>query len=385
MNIYILLAICCVVYGHTNDRLLRRRKRGAEGATGALDIVTNNAQPIHAEVKRENAEAVEKTLTLQPCSESQRKVVPSKIEPGVVFQVNSRIKRLQEDESISEENAQSNVESKPSNEDLINLRLGDVTRPISQNIPKLSNIKNILTSSIPIPVQLLLGDNQNQPNELNTKPNNTQDIEESNKNNNIDSNIVPTNIGRLAKKKIAKKINDDSENMEITDISRRSQAPNNLENNNSRNLVLENKLNNRNINTEKIISPENYNKEHLFDEAIIPLLKVLGNSLKISELDTTNSDNKQQKTLENKIPEEHKLSNILDDTKDLDNTDVMSAEKVTKILEEQNNLLKDILFKTLNFKNETNVDNEEKDTKKIHLILDINNSDAKENGKDFKR
>ncbi|XP_045540643.1 uncharacterized protein LOC106709425 [Papilio machaon] len=60
MNIYILLAICCVVFGHTNDRLLRRRKRGAEGATGALDIVTNNAQPIHAEVKRENAEAVEK-------------------------------------------------------------------------------------------------------------------------------------------------------------------------------------------------------------------------------------------------------------------------------------------------------------------------------------
>ncbi|KPI94101.1 hypothetical protein RR46_13266 [Papilio xuthus] len=83
MKLYIiLLTICCVVFGHSNDRLLRRRKRGAEGAAGALDIVTNNAQPIHAEVKRENAEVAEK-----PCSESQRNVVPSKIEPGVVFQV----------------------------------------------------------------------------------------------------------------------------------------------------------------------------------------------------------------------------------------------------------------------------------------------------------
>ncbi|XP_013178391.1 PREDICTED: uncharacterized protein LOC106125656 [Papilio xuthus] len=61
MKLYIiLLTICCVVFGHTNDRLLRRRKRGAEGAAGALDIVTNNAQPIHAEVKRENAEVAEK-------------------------------------------------------------------------------------------------------------------------------------------------------------------------------------------------------------------------------------------------------------------------------------------------------------------------------------
>ncbi|CAK1595010.1 unnamed protein product [Parnassius mnemosyne] len=57
----------------------KRRKRDA---VGALDIVTNNAQPIHAEVKPENAEVREKQ-----CSLSRRKHVPSQIEPGVVFQV----------------------------------------------------------------------------------------------------------------------------------------------------------------------------------------------------------------------------------------------------------------------------------------------------------
>ncbi|XP_073965820.1 uncharacterized protein isoform X3 [Choristoneura fumiferana] len=46
---------------------------------GSLDIVTNNVQPIHAEVKPEI-----KPATVKPCSASNK---PAGIEPGIVFQV----------------------------------------------------------------------------------------------------------------------------------------------------------------------------------------------------------------------------------------------------------------------------------------------------------
>lgn len=239
---------------------------------------------------------------------------------------------------------------------------------LSENVPKLSTINNIIPS-IPLPVQLLLKEN-NQNDEINTKPHNLQGKEESN-----DNNIVTTKSSikrRPSKKTKPNKISNNKNDAEINDISRRSQPPKQV-NNNKHNLILENKLNNRKIDTEKIISPKDYNEERLFDEAIFPLLKVLGNSLKLNEFDT-NSVNKQ-KSIENKNPEVNKASNGLN-TKDLSNV------KLTEILEEQNNLLKDILFKTLNYRNERK-DNES-DTKKIHLILDINNSEDNENGKDFK-
>ncbi|CAH2061874.1 unnamed protein product, partial [Iphiclides podalirius] len=95
VTVLILTFSCGLVFGHNYDRphagdtgavaraaqqlSSARRKREA---VGALDIVTNNAQPIHAEVKPENGEVGGKK-----CSKSHRKRLPSKIEPGVVFQV----------------------------------------------------------------------------------------------------------------------------------------------------------------------------------------------------------------------------------------------------------------------------------------------------------
>ncbi|XP_013178390.1 PREDICTED: uncharacterized protein LOC106125655 [Papilio xuthus] len=149
--------------------------------------------------------------------------------------VNSRIKRLHEDLSKSEENVQITKNDEPTsrNDDLINLHIDDVTR-LSQNIPKLSNIKNIITNSIPIPGQFLGDNNENQQTELNKKPNDSQGIESIK--NNIDSTIVPTKR-RPTKKKVAK-------NNKINDITRSDQnklhnKPHNLTENLVRRLYIE--------------------------------------------------------------------------------------------------------------------------------------------------
>ncbi|XP_039761800.1 uncharacterized protein LOC120634959 isoform X1 [Pararge aegeria] len=69
------------VYGQndgTLGKILARRKRDA---TGALDILTNHAQPIHADVKYDHS-TVDK-----PCPKTYVGNFPSNIEPGTVFQV----------------------------------------------------------------------------------------------------------------------------------------------------------------------------------------------------------------------------------------------------------------------------------------------------------
>ncbi|KAF9407096.1 hypothetical protein HW555_012766 [Spodoptera exigua] len=80
MKFCVLFFIISSVIAHVDEN--NRVKRGA---TGALHIVTNHAQPIHADVKSEApTDNTEKTGE-QPCKGKG----PAHIEPGVGFKVTS--------------------------------------------------------------------------------------------------------------------------------------------------------------------------------------------------------------------------------------------------------------------------------------------------------
>ncbi|XP_050555764.1 uncharacterized protein LOC118276950 isoform X1 [Spodoptera frugiperda] len=75
----VLFFIVCSVFAHIDET--NRIKRDA---AGALHIVTNHAQPIHADVKSEAPTEITEKTGEQPCSKG-----PDHIEPGVGFLVTS--------------------------------------------------------------------------------------------------------------------------------------------------------------------------------------------------------------------------------------------------------------------------------------------------------
>ncbi|XP_045781207.1 uncharacterized protein LOC123878151 isoform X1 [Maniola jurtina] len=88
------LVSSCYVYGRydgTFAKLLARRKRDA---AGALEIRTNHAQPIHADVRNDH------TGVDKPCPKTYLGNFPSNIEPGTVFQVTPPRDTIYQDKSL---------------------------------------------------------------------------------------------------------------------------------------------------------------------------------------------------------------------------------------------------------------------------------------------
>ncbi|XP_059045895.1 uncharacterized protein LOC131841591 [Achroia grisella] len=73
------IIFCAIIISTANCHLRLGATRNKRDVVGALDIVTNDVQPIHAEVKQERND------NTKPCPTNP--IVPSMIESGTVFQV----------------------------------------------------------------------------------------------------------------------------------------------------------------------------------------------------------------------------------------------------------------------------------------------------------
>ncbi|CAF4944498.1 unnamed protein product [Pieris macdunnoughi] len=81
MNSILLVIFITITFISASESRFSNGRRHRRDVVGALDIVTNNVQPIHADVKNDQA------LSEKPCLKSLRNNRPARIEPGVVFKV----------------------------------------------------------------------------------------------------------------------------------------------------------------------------------------------------------------------------------------------------------------------------------------------------------